>query len=528
MDPIVVKNLILVVTEIVITFSVLSVASLLVDLLFKPLMKLPALKGWEKKAKNVKQNISITLRFSRAILCLAIACVNLWLVYSGQEDIQEYTFALIKSIPPEFWRALVLGIVKTGFLLWLVSFTVPYLHRLLDMASVRVQNMDEIKANDESIADLFDYFKSNFTKVIWLFAIALCSQFLKLPEVIAEYLYIACKIYLIFVAGKIALQINTVLIDTLDALSHKYSSPKNILRFYDRLRHLIPLTRKCLEFVIYIITASLAVRQVELLARLAEYGPKAISILGIFFASRVFEEVVNLFLEEVMLANHDTIDILDKQRRLTMLPLLKSFVKYFVYFTTAVFILNTIGIDPTPILAGAGILGLAIGMGAQTLLQDMVAGMFVLFENYYLVGDFVEVNDIRGFVTAIELRTTRLSFKDKNYIIPNGEIRNIINYSKEYSVASVEIGVAYTSDLNVVYKVLEKLALYFQETYEEVIEPTKIKGVNEFGEYQILIKTSTKVKAGTQRKMERIFRKTIKEVFERKGIEMPYIKPEDL
>ncbi len=328
--------------------------------------------------------------------------------------------------------------------------------------------------------------------------------------------------------GKIAVQINTVLVDTLDALSHKYSSPKNMLRFYDRLRHLVPLTRKCLELVIYITVASLAIRQVDFIAPLAEYAPKILSILGIFFASRVFEEVANLFLEEVMLADQDKIDILDKQRRLTMLPLLKSFVKYFVYFTSAVFILNTIGIDPTPILAGAGILGLAIGMGAQTLLQDVVAGMFILFENYYLVGDFVEIDEVRGFVTAIELRTTRLNFKDKNYIIPNGEIRNIINYSKEYSLAEVEVGVAYTSDLNVVYKVLEKLALHLKDRCQEIIEPTEIKGINEFGEYQILIKTSTKVKPGTQRKIERILRKVIKEVFERKGIEMPYISPEDV
>ena len=350
MNPIITKNLILVITEIVIPFSILSVTDWLVGLLFKPLMKLPALKRWEKNAKDVRRNISITLRFSRAVLCLAIASGNLWLVYSGKEDLQEATLNLIKSIPPEFWRALVLGITKTGFLLWLVSFSVPYLHRLLDMASDRVQNMDEIKANDESIGELFDYFKGNLTKVIWLFSFALCIQFLKLPEIIAEYLYIGCRVYLIFVAGKIAVQINTVLIDTLDGLSQKYSSPKNLLRFYDRLRHLVPLTRKCLELVIYITVASLAIRQVDFIAPLAEYAPKIISILGIFFASRVFEEVSNLFLEEVMLADGDKIDSLDKQRRLTMLPLIKSFVKYFVYFTSAVFILNTIGIDPTPII----------------------------------------------------------------------------------------------------------------------------------------------------------------------------------
>ena len=523
-----IENVILVAIEVVTIFCVFSLGDWVMGILSKPLMKLPALKRWEKNAQNIRKNISITLRFSRAILSLAIAGFNAWLVYSGKEDLREYTFNLIKSIPPQFWQTLVLGIVKTTLLLWLVSFSVPYLHRLLDIATERVQNMDEIQANDESIADLFDYFKNNLTKVIWLFAFALCTQFLRLPEVIAQYLYIACKVYLIFVAGKIAVQINTVLIDTLDALSHKYSSPKNLLRFYDRLRHLIPLTRKCLELVIYIIVASLAINQVKFIAPLVKYAPTVLSLLGIFFASRVFEEVANLFLEEVMLANQDKIDILDKQRRLTMLPLLKSFVKYFVYFTSAVFILNALGIDPTPILAGAGILGLAIGMGAQTLLQDMVAGMFILFENYYLVGDFIEIDDVRGFVTAIELRTTRLTFKDKNYIIPNGEIRNIINYSKEYSLAVVEVGVAYTSDLNQVYDVLENLARQLKNTYEEILELTQLKGLNELGEYQLLIKTSTKVKPGTQRRIERAFREMIKEAFDREGIEIPFINPEDL
>lgn len=523
-----IENLILVVAEIVTIFCIFSAGNWLLGFLFEPLIKLPALKRWQKNAEVVQRNLQRKLGLCRAFVCLAVALINGWFLYSGVENLREYTLTLIKSIPPEFWFALAAGIAKSGFLLWVVGLSVPYLNRLVDNLSDRAKNIDDISANDESIAELFHFLKINLRNILWLFAIASCTVFLQFPKLIPEYLYIAARIYLILVIGKVMLEANTILIDTLDALSIKYSSPDNLLRFYERLRHLIPLAKKCLEWAIYASVASLAIDQIDTIADFALYGPKIIQILGVILGSRVFEEVAKLLLDEVMLANLDKMSQVEKQRQLTMLPLLKSVLKYFVYFVAFILILNALNIDPTPILAGAGILSLAIGMGAQTLLQDLVAGMFILFENYYLVGDFVKIDDIEGLVTAIELRTTRISFKDKNYIIPNGEIKKIVNYSKEYSLAEVEVGVAYNSELNVVYGVLEDLARHLKNTYDEVIELTKLKGIAEFGEYQLLLQTSTKVKPGTQRRIERAFREMIKEAFDREGIEIPFISPEDL
>lgn len=523
-----IENVILVVAELVAIFLIFSICNWAIGSLFEPLIQLPALKRWEKNAKDLRQKVQIILGLCRALVCLTVAAANAWFVYNGAENLREYTITLIKSIPPEFWLALGTGIGKSLLLLCLVSFSIRYLQRLLAWTSDRAQNMDKISANDESIAELFNYLKANLTKLVWLLTVATCTLFIQLPGVIPQYLYIAARIYLIVIVGKVMLQVNTVIIDTLDALSLKYSSPNNLLRFYDRLRHLVPLTRKCLEGAIYASMVSLAINQVDFIAGFAEYGPKIIEVLGIFLASRVIEEVVNVLLEEVMLADADKMTDVERQAQLTLVPLLKSLLKYLLYFTSFALMMNVLGIDPTPILAGAGILGLAVGMGAQSLLQDLVAGMFILFEKYYLVGDFVEINDIRGFVTAIELRTTRISFKDKNYIIPNGQIQNIVNYSKEYSLAVVEVGVAYTSDLDLVYSVLENLAQNLKNNYEEVIELSQLKGLDEFGEYQMLIKTSTKVIPGTQRRIERVFRKRIKEAFDREGIEIPFMSPEDL
>ncbi len=160
--------------------------------------------------------------------------------------------------------------------------------------------------------------------------------------------------------------------------------------------------------------------------------------------------------------------------------------------------LKTINIDPTPILAGAGIIGLAVGLGTQNLVNDLVSGFFILFDNYYLVGDEVEIDDIEGEVEAIDLRTTRIRHDDGQLcILRNGEINNVINYSKEYVYAVVEVGVAYDSNLDRVYQVIQAIGKQLKEKYSEVLEPTHVDGLESFREYDLLIRTITKVKPGT-------------------------------
>ena len=102
------------------------------------------------------------------------------------------------------------------------------------------------------------------------------------------------------------------------------------------------------------------------------------------------------------------IDEMERRRRTTMVPLLQSTFMYGAYFATAVLILGTLGFNPLPFLAGAGILGLVIGFGAQSLVNDVVSGFFILFENMYMVGDLIEGGGAKGTVEAIEFRTTRI------------------------------------------------------------------------------------------------------------------------
>ncbi|NEP07445.1 MAG: mechanosensitive ion channel family protein [Okeania sp. SIO4D6] len=319
--------------------------------------------------------------------------------------------------------------------------------------------------------------------------------------------------------GLLFTKANTTVIETLDAVSKKYSDQRNIVRIYNRLRKLIPLAKRCLEYAIYITTATLVVQKVDFIASLAPYGLLSLQIIGIIFMSRVVQEIGQLLLEEVLLRESDT-DDLSKQRRETFLPLFQSCTKYLIYFGTGIAILYTIKIDPTPILAGVGILGLTIGMGAQSLVEDIVAGFFILFENYYLVGDFVEINGVSGFVTGIELRTTRINYEDKNYIIHNRDVKDIVNHSS-YSNAVVMLKIPYQVKMSQVNEIIEKVGKKLLENYsEDIIEPTIIEGVEEFSDNQILIEVVTQVKPGKHLIIQKVLGIMIKEAFEEANIEL--------
>ena len=121
---------------------------------------------------------------------------------------------------------------------------------------------------------------------------------------------------------------------------------------------------------------------------------------------------------------------------------------YAAYFATTVLILGTLGFNPLPFLAGAGLLGLVIGFGAQSLINDVVSGFFILFENIYLVGDVIEGGGAKGVVEAIEFRTTRIRDADgRLHIVRNGDMKQVVNFSKDYAVAVVPVDVSYEADM---------------------------------------------------------------------------------
>jgi len=455
--------------------------------------------------------------FTCGALCILVVGVNGMVIYQRQ-SVQEFQLNLLYSIPPQFWLTVATAILQTISLLVLVKISLPVLHRGVDWACERAQNFDDIPENDQSIGFVFRKLKNLLTNSIWLLSFTLCSQFIQLPQIVTDYLLIGLKIYITISIGLLCVTAIDVLIDTMDAISNKNPNQK-MLVFYQRFHHLVPQLKKYMEYVIYLQMADFILRELKL-ASMAEYIPKIINILTILFLSAIVIEIGNYLLEDLIL-RAEKLTELQKQRRMTIIPLIKSILKYLIYFTAGILSLNVINIDPGPILAGAGIVGIAIGLGAQNLINDIVCGFFILFDNYYLVGDYIEVNTASGFVEAIDLRSTRIRhINGQVHIIRNGEIKDIINYSKQYIYAVVEVSVSYECNLDRLYQVLEEAGKQLKENYPEILEPMQVDGIEKFGESDLSIRTITKVKPGSHTRIQRITRKIIKETLDREGIEI--------
>ena len=516
-----VTNIITIVAEI----SLVLILFFLINWIFdrfcrKIFLKIPLLKNNKSSVSKIRRNFRSFLILLGSLLSLVIISINGFLIYRD-ENVKDYSLQLINQIPQDFWAAAVRGIVKSVLAILAMRIVLRIFNYFLDKVSIYTQNIDKISNNDESIAIFFKAFKNNINNIAWIAVLILCAQFLILPSVVAKYLYILLKIYAIVTIGLLIFKVLAVIIDSLDALSVKYSNQDNLLRLYQQLRYLIPFLKRCLEYIIYVVMATLILQQIHLIANIEEWGKVVIKSIAIFLTTRILISIVYVVVDELLLKanNHQEVQ---QQSRQTITPLIKSTAKYLIYFGAGIAVLNTVGIDPTPILAGAGIVGLAVGLGAQNLVNDIVSGFFILFENYYLVGDYVETDEASGYVEAIELRTTRIRHRHGQvYIVRNGDITSITNYSKEFVYAVVDIGVDYDSNLDRVYNIIENIGRQFQEENNNILESTQVEGVEEFGDIRLSIHTKTKVKPGKHLTVEQTLRKLFKEAFDREGIYIP-------
>ncbi|MBP0016221.1 MAG: mechanosensitive ion channel family protein [Cyanobacteria bacterium SBLK] len=513
-------NIVTVVAEVILVLIFFFLADWLFGRLYRQIFKIPALAKSKDSATAIRRNARGFLFLLGLILSLGVIGANGFLIYRG-ENVRDYSLELIRRIPQAFWIALGLGILKSIGAIIAASIALRVFNRGLNAVSQYAQNFDGISANDDSIADFFNALKKNINSASWIAIAILCAQFLILPPVITKYLYVLLRIYIIVAIGLLIFRVVAVIIDSLDGLSMKYSNPDNILRFYEQLRYLVPFLKRCLEYIIYVIMATLVLRQVEFVANLAEWGTAGIKLIGLVLLSRILISVISIVLEEVLLKAKD-LSPTQQQRRQTITPLVQSISKYLVYFGAIVLGLDTVGIDPAPILAGAGILGLAVGFGAQNLVNDIVSGFFILFENYYLVGDYIETEEASGYVESIELRTTRVRHHHGQvHILRNGDITSITNFSKDFVYAAVDIGVDYTANLDRVYEIAEAIGYQLKAESEDILEVTQVEGIEEFGEIRIILHTKTKVKPGKHLQVQRILRKRYKEAFDMEGIYIP-------
>ena len=209
----------------------------------------------------------------------------------------------------------------------------------------------------------------------------------------------------------------------------------------------------------------------------------------------------------------------------TAASLLSSLTKYIIYFIVLCNVLVMWGVNITSILALGGAVSVAVGLGAQDIIKDMMAGLFIITENQFGVGDIVELNGFSGTVEAIGIRTTRIRNADGNvHIVPNGQISVVTNMSKGFNRAIVDISVAYGEDIDRVFAVLkdEFKKIFNNKIIEGIIDEPQVWGINELADSAVVIRVVADSEIGENRRIERELRKYILKRFEKEKIEIPF------
>ncbi len=272
----------------------------------------------------------------------------------------------------------------------------------------------------------------------------------------------------------------------------------------------------------------------EIMARFTKWLiydiPVVLAILLIMFVllrfNRTFFRRLNNLLINRARKGHDDESLEAEKRINTLSGILKGLGRILIWSVFSMIVLRRLGLDIAPLLAGAGILGLAIGFGAQELVRDFISGFFILLENQIRAGDVVRINGTAGLVERIELRTTTLrDFDGVVHIFQNGKINTISNLTKEWSAVSFDIGVAYKEDTDNVMEVMKNVGteMIGDDAFRDMfMEPIEIMGLDKFDDSAIVIKARIKTKPGSQWTVGREYRRRLKIAFDGRGIEIPF------
>jgi len=215
-----------------------------------------------------------------------------------------------------------------------------------------------------------------------------------------------------------------------------------------------------------------------------------------------------------------------EQRARTLAGIFKGVARITIVILAAITIMATMGISVAPLIAGAGVAGLAISFGAQNLIRDVIAGFFILMENQFRVGDVIRAAGVSGLVEDMNLRVTVLRDTDgAAHFIPNGEIKVVSNLAKTWARAVVDVGVAYRDDLDRVLQVLKEVGAELNQDARFgplILEPPQVLGVEKLGDSEVTVRILTKTRALKQWEVARELRKRIKTAFDRERLEFPF------
>jgi len=257
--------------------------------------------------------------------------------------------------------------------------------------------------------------------------------------------------------------------------------------------------------------------------KFAQYVVKLGGIILIIAALWFAGRIAGLILKRLLRTRGG---LLRERHAQTVLMVSRSLIRYVLFFVGLVMVLRVLGVDYGAILAGAGVAGLAIGFGAQTLVRDFLSGFFLLFEDVMGVGDVITSGKVAGVVEYIGLRATHIrAFDGTLNVVPNGEFTIIGNWNRDWMRAIVTVDLAYEQDAERGMAVARQVAdQWFSENQDIALEPPEVQGILAFGESGVTVRVLAKVRPLKHWKTEMDLRARLKKAFDQEGVEIPFAR----
>jgi len=252
----------------------------------------------------------------------------------------------------------------------------------------------------------------------------------------------------------------------------------------------------------------------------------AASVAVILLIALVAWELLSTFVERAIARADREDESRRGTRTKTLMPLLRNAARIVLIVLVVLVVLSELGVDIAPLLAGAGVVGLAIGFGAQTLVKDIITGVFILIEDSLAVGDWVDVGGHSGEVESMSVRAISLrDLSGQLHVVPFSEVTSVINMARDYGYAVIDIGVAYREDTDEVIKLLQRVAddlMADPEWAPKIRGELEVFGVNNLGDSAVEIRVRLRTRSLMQWGVRREFLRRTKRLFDEVGVEIPY------
>ena len=251
------------------------------------------------------------------------------------------------------------------------------------------------------------------------------------------------------------------------------------------------------------------------------FGYKGARIIAIIIVAAVIGRLSGLIVDRLFHPPDGAKKFLEEKRARTLSALLKTIIRYTLYFLAAILIMQEFSIDTTSIIAGAGVIGLALGVGAQSLVKDFITGFFIIFEDQFAVGDYIVSDTMSGTVEELTFRVTKL--RDASgvlHIIPNSAISRVSNYTRGQMQAVINIPISYEADIDKVIALLGEAAHEIARM-PEVQDGPKVIGVVDLRPGEVIVRVVAKTVPLEQVKVEAAFRHKAKVLLDQAKIPAP-------